>query len=227
MQLFLNRVRRYSILEKIRDVVDPKVAESVALATTSLKLNPSPFTSKQISQTTNRTSQMTTLSNGVKILTENYQIPSAVTFGIFLNVGSRDEESSNSGALHSIKTTYYKSNFNSNETINYGMVQMSGGKYDMSYDREGTIFKATCLSHDVVDIFGMLSDCVLEPRTFVTANAAIEKLGHSHKLEKARGGINLKTDRILSSIYGKGLGNPILGEEKNIINLDAYTLQRF
>lgn len=42
--------------------------------------------------------------------------------GILLNLGTRDETTKTSGALHSIFTTYYKSFAHTNETINYGMV---------------------------------------------------------------------------------------------------------
>jgi hypothetical protein len=90
--------------------------------------------------------------------------------------------------LLSIKNTYYKTVLNTNETVNYGMVQMSGGKYEMNYGREHSIFKAHCLPHDVVDIFSMISDCALEPRSVVAAQAALKKNEHSHKLDAQLGG---------------------------------------
>jgi len=46
---------------------------------------------------------------------------------------------------------------------------MSGGTFDMEYDQESTYFKANCLSHDVVDVFNMVADCALEPRSFLAA----------------------------------------------------------
>jgi len=54
-----------------------------------------------------------------------------------------------------------------------GMVQMSGGEFEMDYDQESTYFKAHCLSHDVVDIFNMMADCALEPRSVVAANVSV------------------------------------------------------
>lgn len=47
---------------------------------------------------------------------------------------------------------------------------MSGGEFEMDYNQENTYFKAHCLSHDVVDIFNMMADCALEPRSVVAAN---------------------------------------------------------
>lgn len=46
---------------------------------------------------------------------------------------------------------------------------MAGGDFTMDYNRESTYFKASCLSHDVVDIFNMVSDCALEPKSVVAA----------------------------------------------------------
>lgn len=47
---------------------------------------------------------------------------------------------------------------------------MSGGNYEMEYDQENSYYRANCLSHDVVDIFNMVSDCALEPRSVVAAS---------------------------------------------------------
>ena len=80
------------------------------------------------------------LDNGVTILSENSSLGGNVHLGLLLDVGSRDESKKTSGALHSIMTCFYKSFKNTNETINYGMIQMSGGKYTMNYNRESAIF---------------------------------------------------------------------------------------
>ena len=50
------------------------------------------------------------------------------------------------------------------------MVQMSGGNFEMDYDQESTYWKANCLAHDVYDIFSMMTDCALEPRSVSAAN---------------------------------------------------------
>ena len=58
------------------------------------------------------------------------------------------------------------------------MVQMSGGEFEMDYNQESTYFKAHCLSHDVVDIFNMMADCALEPRSVVAANVIDDLFTH-------------------------------------------------
>ena len=221
------RRRHFGFAQQIAQTLHLNTTEHLKIAKKDPKLYESPFEAKIVSpgQTSRSLSK---LSNGVQVLTESSALPGVVSFGVILNVGSRNEDKSSSGVLHSIKTTYYRSNLNTNETVNYGMVQMTGGNYEMNYDRERSWFKAHCLAHDTVDVFSMMSDCILEPRTAVTASAAMEKLGHSHKLQTISNSHYLITDKILASIYGdEGIGMPILGVQSNIINLNAYTLQKF
>ena len=172
--------------------------------------------------------EMTTLGNGVRVITQANNVPGQLHMNLLLGVGSRDETSETSGSLHSIKTTRYKSSLVTNETVNYGMVQMSGGSYAMDFDREVSSFTASCLDHDVVDLFSMMADCALEPRNLLAANVAMEKLAHSHKLARATNGHHDLDDMVMSNIYGySGLGNKLLGEENNIRSLNAFVLQKF
>lgn len=172
--------------------------------------------------------KVTRLENGVRVVSETPALPGNVTMGVLLDVGSRNETHENSGALFSIKSTMYKTNLHTNETINNHMIQQAGGSYDVTFDRERTLFKASCLSHDVQDVFSMVADCVLEPRSSVTANAAIGKMSQLRKLLPYKCPGVLETDKLFGAIFGeKGLGMPLHGADKNDVNLNAYTLQKF
>jgi len=172
--------------------------------------------------------EITKLKNGITVLTESQVFPNVVDMGILLDVGTRDETHETSGALHSIKQTYYKTVLNTNETVNYGMVQMSGGEFEMDYDQESTYFKAHCLSHDVVDIFNMMADCALEPRSVVAANAAMEKMHYQHELEAQLKTGHLVNDILFQTAFGNhGLGMPLHGSTHNYKYLHAHVLQKF
>lgn len=58
---------------------------------------------------------------------------------------------------------------------------MSGGDFHMNFNRECAWYNASCLSHDVIDLFNMMTDCALEPRNFNSAGVAINKLPYSLK----------------------------------------------
>ncbi|CAD8077207.1 unnamed protein product [Paramecium sonneborni] len=172
--------------------------------------------------------EVSKLSNGITVLTESASSPSRVDVGILLDLGTRDETNETSGSLLSIKNTYYKSVLNTNETINYGVIQQSGGEFEMDYDQESVYFKAHCLAHDVVDVFKVVADCALEPRSVVAANAAIEKNYGTHNLENIIKSGEAFNEAIFKTAFGlTGLGMPLRGFKNNIGNLSAYNIQKF
>lgn len=143
-------------------------------------------------------------------------------------MGSRDETAETSGATHSIFLTPYKSMRTTVDTVNYGMVEMSGGKYSCNFDRERIWYKFQCLPHDVVDLFNMMMDCAFEPRNHLTCNAAMSKMPFSFRFYEESRQHFMLTDTILQAIYGSnGLGNPILGRESNAGYLNAAVIQKF
>lgn len=77
---------------------------------------------------------VTNLNNGFTVLTESQVFPGAIHMGFCIDVGTRDETSETSGSLLALKNTYLKTLKHTNETINYGMIQMSGGDMTMDYD---------------------------------------------------------------------------------------------
>jgi len=161
----------------------------------------------------------------VRVLTESESYPSRVDLGILLNVGTRDETHETSGSLLSIKNTYFKTVYQTNETVNYGMVQMSGGEFEMDYNHETAYFKAHCLAHDAIDILSMMSDCALEPRSVTAANVGIEKNNDTHRIEDVAKTGESFNDTIFKVAYGNhGLGLPLRGYRNNIGNLTAYTI---
>jgi processing peptidase subunit beta len=102
--------------------------------------------------------------------------------GFLLDVGTRDETHETSGACLALKNTYLKTLKHTNETINYGMIQMSGGAMEMDYDQEKIFFKGHCIEYDTIDMFQMMVDLALEPRSVLAANVARSKNRKSHDL---------------------------------------------
>lgn len=148
-----------------------------------------------------------------------------------IDVGTRDETHETSGSLLALKNTYLKTLKHTNETINYGMIQMSGGDMTMDYNQERTFFKGHCLQYDVIDMFQMLVDIALEPKSVLAANVAKSKNKKihdlSHHLHKYDPFSN-NSELLLRTAYGYNtLGMPRLGLEHNVDNIDARLLQQF
>ena len=148
-----------------------------------------------------------------------------------MDVGTRDETGETSGALLALKNTYLKTLKHTNETVNYGMIQMSGGAMTMDYDEETTYFKGHCIEYDVIDMFQMLVDIALEPRSVLAANVARSKNQKSHDLFNHLAKYDpfaSQAELLKRTAYGYNtLGMPRLGLAKNIDNIDARMLQQF
>lgn len=175
--------------------------------------------------------QATTLSNGFTVLTESEDHPGAVNMGFLINVGTRDETQETSGSLLALKNVYLKTLKHTNETVNYGMIQMSGGDMTMDYDQETTYFRGHCIEYDVVDMFQMMVDIALEPRSVLAANVAKSKNRKSHELAHHLAKFDpfaYNEDLLLRTAYGYNtLGMPRLGLEGNVDYIDARVLQKF
>lgn len=128
----------------------------------------------------------------------------------------------------SLKNTYLKTAINTSETVNYGITQMSGGEFEMDYNRENAYYRASCLAHDVVDVFSMVADSAFEPKNYVSTSVGIYKNSNSHKLETFLGGNEIFTDSIFQTAFGrKNLGMPIQGFRSNVNYLTAHVIQKF
>lgn len=99
----------------------------------------------------------------------------------------------------------------------------------MDYDQEKMFFKGHCLEFDTIDMFQMMVDIALEPRTVMSANVAKSKNHASHALHEHLSKYDPfanTQEMLLRTAYGfHGLGMPRLGFAKNIDNIDARLLQ--
>ena len=101
----------------------------------------------------------------------------------------------------------------------------------MEYDQERTYFGGHCIEYDVTDMFQMMVDCALEPRSVLAANVARSKNQKSHDLHShlvKYDPFANNQDLLLRTAFGyKTLGMPRLGLEGNISNIDARMMQQF
>ena len=121
---------------------------------------------------------------GGKLFNYYYNIQLISTsLGFLMDVGSRDETHETSGAMLALKNTYLKTSKHTNETMNYNVIQMSGGELTMDYDQERTYFKGSCIEYDTIDMFQVMVDIALEPKGVMSANVAKSKNQKTHDLQ--------------------------------------------
>ena len=219
--------RRFTFLHNILGIFDTSSAGYIAGSYPPTRSIPehTPLIREEGSTTLN----LTTLPNGVRIVSETGGYPGSVHLGVTIHAGTRDETQKNSGVVHSLEKTSLKTNIRTNEQINYGMIQMSGGDYSMTYTRELMNYSATCLAHDTYDIVQMLSDCVLDEKTVMDEEAAQWRIDEFWKFRNVTLTTPKRLDELwLSVAYGyTGLGMPLSGFESNFQNIGFYYMNSF
>ena len=173
--------------------------------------------------------QVSTLPNGVRVLTESTDFPSAVTLAVCVGAGPRDEDVDHSGMTMALKNTFLKTNTRTNEQLNYCIIQMSGGDYSMSFDQESMLYTGQCLAHDTYDFLQLTSDVLLDDKTTMDEEAAhwradeyfhLRDLNRTHETEVE--------DRWLTTAYGvNGLGMPLAGFQSKFQNVGYAHLNHF
>ena len=176
-----------------------------------------------------KSQSLSTLPNGVRILTESEGLPSSVHLGVTITAGTRDETSKTSGLVHALSSTYLKTNIRTNEQINYGMIQMSGGQFKMTYSQDFMNYFGHCLAHDTYDIFQMLSDCVLDEKTLMDEEAAQWRIDEYWKLRDFTLTNWQRLDEVwLSAAYGfSGYGMPVSGFPSNFQNIGYASMNNW
>lgn len=171
--------------------------------------------------------QYYTLSNGIRIILNTNH--SAVTHaGVFVNVGSRDEEGQLEGIAHFIEHSIFKGTEHRRSYHIRNRIDGVGGELDAFTTKEETCIYASVLSEHLERSLELFSD-ILFHSTFP-----------DHELEKEKDvvleEINLYNDSPADLIYDDfeelifgthPLAHNILGSKKNVKRFNSETLHQF
>lgn len=171
--------------------------------------------------------ETTTLDNGLRVATEDSGAATA-TVGLWIDAGSRYEDSSNNGVAHFLEHMAFKGTAKRSQTDLELEVENLGAHLNAYTSREQTVFYAKCLSKDVPKAVEILADIIQN-----------SKLGET-EIERERGVIlremqevesNLQEvvfDHLHATAYqGTPLGQTILGPTKNIKSIGKSDLQNY
>jgi predicted Zn-dependent peptidase len=184
--------------------------------------------SKSPSSLLNQSYQKTVLPNGVRIVTEEIPHVRSISVGVWINVGSRDEDEQTNGISHFLEHMVFKG------TKNYGMQKIArslesvGGYLNAFTTKEHTCFYARILDEHLPNAMDVLSDLVQYP------------LFHKQELEKEKTVVleeiknieddpdDLIHDYFDRSLYQKHpLSLPIIGTEKNVSGFTKADLEKY
>lgn len=171
--------------------------------------------------------ELSTINNGVRVATENSGASTA-TLGLWIDAGSRYENTKNNGVAHFLEHMAFKGTSKRSQTDLELEIENLGAHLNAYTSREQTVYYAKCLSKDVPKLMEILSDIIQN-----------SKLNESD-IERERGVILREMQEVESNLQEvvfdhlhatafqeTPLGQTILGPSKNIKSIGKSDLQNY
>jgi len=105
--------------------------------------------------------QITTLSNGLRVVTESVPYVRSASVGLFIGVGSRDEDNPISGISHFIEHMLFKGTARRTAHQIADEIESRGGHLNAWTDKEMTTYQSRVLAEDTPLAVDILSDMLL------------------------------------------------------------------
>lgn len=159
-----------------------------------------------------------TLENGVRIISEEIPYVRSVAIGIWIDIGSRDEDEKNNGISHFIEHLMFKGTEKRNAKDIAESLDAVGGQLNAFTAKEYTCYYAKVLDEHFSLAVDVLSDMVLNSK-FDEKDIDKEKKVVIEEIKMYEDTPDeLVHDLLVNSIWsGHSLGRPILGT-KDVIN---------
>ncbi len=168
------------------------------------------------------------LSNGVRILSEEIEGFPTVSFGIWVNVGSRDERPKENGITHFIEHMLFKGTEHRSALEIAKEMDRLGGYSNAFTSRENTCLHAKVLPEDLPELVELMIDLFLHSR-FDPEDIEREK-------QIIRQEINMVEDspeELIHELFGQffwgneALGRPVLGTWETVSRFDRKQLKDY
>jgi len=172
--------------------------------------------------------QHTTLDNGVQVATRELPNAQSVAIGIFIDVGSRDELSSQAGIAHALEHMVFKGT----DTLDVHQLAENldnlGGHANAFTSRERTCFHTHVLHEDWQEAVSLLSDMLLRP--------ALPEEEWQREREVIYAEMSMVDDNPDEWVYdqhisqlfsGHTMGKPVLGSKETLASFSAQDLRDY
>jgi predicted Zn-dependent peptidase len=172
--------------------------------------------------------ELTTLSNGIKIVSEFTPHYKSFSMGFWFNVGSRDENLSENGISHFIEHMLFKGTSKKTSKQITDAIESSGGYINAFTSKEQICIYVRGLEEYFEKYFDVLSDMIQNPLYKEThirteAGVVIEELNDIEDNPE-----ELIFDKFETELFkGNSLANPVIGTKENIKSFNSESLRRF
>lgn len=168
------------------------------------------------------------LPNGVRILLERIPYVRSASVGLWLDVGSRNEEEAESGLSHFIEHMFFKGTRSKDAYQLSNEMNFIGGNVNAFTTQENVCLSAKVVDEHLARAIDLLSevylDSIFAPEEIDRErNVILEELKMYNDTPD-----ELVVDHFMSHLYADhALGRPILGPPDNIHNFTQSDIQRF
>jgi predicted Zn-dependent peptidase len=171
---------------------------------------------------------MTTLTNGLRVITEAMPHVRSVSVGIWIGSGSRRESAEQNGLSHFIEHMLFKGTSKRSAEDIARSVDSIGGNLDAFTAKELVCFNTKVLDEHLSQAFDVLADLVLHPM-FREEDIEKEKGVILEELKMEADSPDYLVHEIFSSNFWKDhpLGKPILGTRETVKKYDRAMVQSY
>jgi predicted Zn-dependent peptidase len=172
--------------------------------------------------------QMTTLPNGVRILTEEMPGMSSAALGIWVATGSRAERASESGAAHFIEHMLFKGTPDLTAAQLAERMDAIGGQFNAFTTKECTCFYARALKSHLPEALNLLCGMFFESKfdendVQMERGVILEEMG-MYEDDPA----DLVYERLNAAVFkGCPLARPILGKKSTLEKMTGASLKDY
>lgn len=170
----------------------------------------------------------TVLPGGVRVVTEHVPGVRSAAVGVWVGVGSRDEQPSVAGAAHFLEHLLFKATPTRSALEIAELVDGIGGELNAFTSKEHTCFYAHVLDDDLPIAIEVVSDVVLRGRCLsgdvdVERQVVLEEIAMRDDDPE-----DLLGDSLLTALYGNHpIGRPIIGSVESIESMTRNQLHSF
>lgn len=172
--------------------------------------------------------EITTLENGVRVVTERIDNVASAALGVWFGAGARHESATQNGAAHFLEHMAFKGTASRTARQIAEEIEDVGGYLNAYTSRESTAYYARVLAEDAPLAFSILADILRDP-LFAAEDVETER---GVILQEIGQTLDTPDDVVFdwaqeTSYPDQPIGRPILGSVGNVSGFDAAALRGF
>jgi predicted Zn-dependent peptidase len=170
----------------------------------------------------------TVLENSLRIVTEKIPSARSISIGVWIDVGTRDEQPDENGMSHFTEHMFFKGTRTRSALKIASSLESLGGSLNAFTSREQTCYHALVLDEHIEQAVEIISD-ILMNSTLTPTNIEREKLVVVEEIREVNDTPADRIHELFADSFWRGqpLGWPIMGTEENVLSFNRRRLKAF